>query len=150
MDRELIRRWNERVKENDVVFHLGDFCFRKSRIMEKDGEIIEKILKGYNYYSSKLNGNIILIRGNHDSKNDVKSILTEAVINYGGWDWYLKHEPHNTFKYNLCGHVHNLWKVRRQGPYITVNLSVDVWNFYPVNISEIINAIQEDDKRWVF
>ena len=26
MDEELIRRWNEKVSEDDVVWHLGDFC----------------------------------------------------------------------------------------------------------------------------
>ena len=138
MDRELIRRWNEKVKPGkDVVIHLGDICFRKRR---------EGILKDYDYYVNQLNGKIILFKGNHDSKNEVRSILTEGVIHYGGIDWYMKHEPHNTFKYNLCGHIHEKWRVRRQGPHVCVNVGVDVWDFYPVSIQEIMRAIQEYDK----
>jgi len=30
MDKEIIKRWNERVEDEDIVFHLGDFCMLKS------------------------------------------------------------------------------------------------------------------------
>ena len=30
MNRALIDNWNSRVKLNDVVFHVGDFCFKNS------------------------------------------------------------------------------------------------------------------------
>ena len=148
MDREMIRRWNERVKPGDTVYHLGDFCFRKGVPVEGMGHGEVYKARGYRYYADQLNGKIILFLGNHDSRNEVDSILVEGVIHYGGIDWYLAHEPHNTFKYNLCGHVHNNWKVRREGPYVNVNCSVDVWNFYPVAIAEILQAIQEDNKSW--
>ena len=39
MDREMIRRWNETVTDNDLVYHLGDFCSR--------GEDRCVILKGF-------------------------------------------------------------------------------------------------------
>ena len=49
-DEALIKNWNDRVGVNDTVFHLGDFCFGSS---QKIVEIRER-----------LNGNIVLIRGN--------------------------------------------------------------------------------------
>jgi len=139
----LIRRWNERVKPEDIVYHLGDFCFRRTKYVV-DGEEMkykEEVTRGYEYYASQLNGKIILIKGNHDSRKDTGSLLTSATINYGGIDWFLQHEPVARFKFNMHGHVHNLWKVKRQGPSILVNVGVDVWDFYPVSISEILEAI---------
>ena len=52
MDIALIQAWNERVGDDDTVYHLGDFCFGKKKEFVK--------------YASRLNGRIMLIRGNHD------------------------------------------------------------------------------------
>jgi len=52
IDEAMILSWNEAVKKDDVVFHLGDFAYKK----------IE-------YYSNALNGEKILIRGNHDKQS---------------------------------------------------------------------------------
>jgi len=135
MDQELTRRWNARVKEEDYVLHLGDFNFKRSK-------------RGYEYYADQLNGHIILIRGNHDEKNDTRSKLTACVVNHGGIDWYCQHRPTHMFKYNLCGHVHELFKVRRKGPFVVVNVGVDVWDFYPIDIQEILQAVEEERKQW--
>ena len=37
MNRIIIRRWNERVKVEDIVFVIGDFCFRNSSINRGEG-----------------------------------------------------------------------------------------------------------------
>ena len=60
MNETIIRRHNERVKPEDTVFFLGDFCF-KSKSGRGEGE-------GYKaeHYLSQLNGKMIMIRGNHD------------------------------------------------------------------------------------
>jgi calcineurin-like phosphoesterase family protein len=52
MNQGLIDRWNERVRPEDHVYHLGDFSFGK---YDKTEEILKQ-----------LNGNIHLILGNHD------------------------------------------------------------------------------------
>lgn len=52
MDAAMIKTWNNVVPHDGVVYHMGDFSFRSKT------DTIE-ILK-------KLNGSIILIRGNHD------------------------------------------------------------------------------------
>lgn len=128
MDREIIRRWNERVNPEDTVIHLGDFAFRG---VQKPQD-----------YMEQLNGQIITIRGNHDRNNDVRSIFTSAVIRHGGIDIWLSHEPKAVYRYNLCGHVHEHWKVRRGGPHVIVNVGVDVWDFRPISIHDILPLFQ--------
>lgn len=55
MNGELIRRWNETVPEDGIVFHLGDFCQGGSR--------------QWNEILYRLHGKIYLILGNHDLRN---------------------------------------------------------------------------------
>ena len=52
MNESIIEYWNAIIPPDAIVYHLGDLCMGKS-------EDIEPILK-------RLNGHIILIRGNHD------------------------------------------------------------------------------------
>ena len=55
MDEAMIERWNAVVKAGDLVYHLGDFIYSKTAT----DETIRRLL-------GRLNGNIILIKGNHD------------------------------------------------------------------------------------
>jgi calcineurin-like phosphoesterase family protein len=129
MDREIIRRWNERVKPTDTVFHLGDFMFAKGG-------------KRPQHYLKYLNGRVILIKGNHDGNNGLKTCIDSMTISLGGKNWWVQHRPEMLkWKYNLCGHVHNNWKVLDTERYIVVNLSVEVWDYYPVNIQEILKRL---------
>ena len=50
MDEEMVKRWNEVVKPTDKVYHLGDVVINRKALV---------IL-------NRLNGNKVLIRGNHD------------------------------------------------------------------------------------
>ena len=70
MNSKLIANWNARVKPNDTIFHLGDFCFHSGL--------------SANSYLKKLNGNVILIKGNHDGNNGVNSPILDMRIYYGG------------------------------------------------------------------
>lgn len=54
MDNTLIENWNNIITNDDTVIHCGDFAFGGSEEIRN--------------YASQLNGNIILIRGNHDRK----------------------------------------------------------------------------------
>lgn len=128
MDMELIRRWNARVKPNDTVYHLGDFCFKGDE-------------GNFSSYRKQLQGNLVLFRGNHDSNNGSNTILTSSIIEAGGHLWYLSHSPNRVLEFNLHGHIHTQWKVRFEKGYILVNVGVDPWGFMPINISEILKEI---------
>ena len=104
MDADLIKRWNSVVKKDDTVYHLGDFSWLKP-----DGE--HEILR-------QLNGNKILIRGNHDYKptEDWTAVLSVAEIVDGDRRVVLSHFPIASYKnmshgwYHLYGHVHGAFE----------------------------------------
>lgn len=51
MDDAIIDNWNAKVANTDIVYHLGDFAWKRVC-----------------HYRSRLNGQIVLIMGNHDHK----------------------------------------------------------------------------------
>ena len=111
MDEQLIRRWNDTVKPNDTVWHLGDFFFC-------DLNRVKEILK-------QLNGNIHCCLGNHDKimVNSGPLLLKEGLIkeqvqykelkydkkfvvlsHYSHRVWNRSHYPDS---YMLFGHSHD-------------------------------------------
>jgi len=139
MNETIIRNHNARVKPEDIVFHLGDFCF-KNTMNGKPGEGVPISAREW---ESKLNGKIIHIRGNHDRNNSIKSIIQGILIKHCGKEIYLVHNPENfnpKYKINLVGHVHDSWKVKQHPEgWLLINVGVDVWNFMPVTLQEILN-----------
>jgi calcineurin-like phosphoesterase family protein len=74
-NKELIKRWNDKVGPNDHVIHLGDFIVGAgggSQVLDKGNEIL-----------FSLNGHINLTWGNHNAF--VKDIYREAVKNTLGF-----------------------------------------------------------------
>ena len=141
MNNTIIRHHNERVKSEDTVFHIGDFCFKGGKEGSKDFA---------RAWREKLNGNIIFIRGNHDKNNSLKTIIEKVVISYGGHDVCLVHDPaHADFKYdlNFIVHIHNYWTFNRlvslENITDLVNVGVDVWGFYPHTFEEIYKKYKE-------
>ena len=145
MNEVLITNWNHRVRPDDMVFHVGDFCFKNSA----GGKPGEGMMHKSSYYSSKLNGNIIYIKGNHDKNNSVRTIIDRLVIKYGPHYVNLVHVPEHydmNFSINFVGHVHEKWKFKRI--YIPhhdrivdlINVGVDQWDFKPMTFEEIYNS----------
>jgi len=136
MDETLIENWNSRVKLGDIVFHLGDFAFKSSK------SDIKNIL-------DRLNGQIILIAGNHDSSNYMKSIIKDIRIFYEGKDILLTHRAEEAgpgYHLVLCGHAHNLWRYSTikfyEFSYDCCNVGVDVWSGFPITINEILKEYE--------
>jgi calcineurin-like phosphoesterase family protein len=136
MDETIIKNWNSKVTDKDIVFFLGDFCLTKS------SEAPNSRKDAFEYYRNQLKGDIIFFKGNHDGNNKCKSIIESIVIQHGGKRIYLTHDPKwakDDFYWNFCGHTHgNQGTFRRLGKKATIiDLSVDCWNYTPVNINEI-------------
>jgi calcineurin-like phosphoesterase family protein len=97
MDEDMIAKWNDRVRPTDKVYHLGDVVINR------------KALKTL----SRLNGDKVLIRGNHDIFPDVeyreyfRELRAYHVMN----GMILSHIPLHSeslgrFGVNIHGHTH--------------------------------------------
>ena len=140
MNEVLIKNWNDRVGADDTVYVLGDFFMGQLTSIK---EIFDR-----------LNGKVILIRGNHDTKNrlavyeewgiEVKDI---AYLPYKGRYFVMCHFPiaskefidmvrrDNSEVIILYGHVHsNAPKGYVDGTY---HIGVDTNDLAPVNIHQI-------------
>ena len=139
MNTTIIQRHNARVKDNDIVFHLGDF---------------KLTTKGSNSHeiTKQLNGKHIFIAGNHDKNNGCNSPIKYCVINSYGKTILLIHRPEDAatiiskggIDLTFCGHVHEKWKFKKTEHGDMVNVGVDQWDFYPVDAKQILKA----HSRW--
>lgn len=133
-DAELIKRWNGIVGKQDLVLILGDFSFKKA---EETNELLRQ-----------LNGDKVLVRGNHDiflddkkfDKSLFKAVYDYKEIKYRGQEIALMHYPIQDFKHQsrevkpavlLFGHIHTF---RMEIPKHSFNVGVDVNDYYPVDI----------------
>jgi calcineurin-like phosphoesterase family protein len=143
MDEAIIKNWNDKVKPEDLVFFLGDFNLVKSK-EAPDG-------KSFEYYRNQLNGQIVFIKGNHDRGQQCRTIITNVVIEHGGYRILLTHNPKHAskdYKINLCGHVHDKWKIEKldKNSFI-VNVSLENWGYTPVDINEILKELSKWKKE---
>jgi len=147
MTKRLVFEHNQRVKEHDTVYHLGDTAFYGNS-KNGNGKKIDPIV-----YIDKLNGNHIFIEGNHDrsGRNKVKTKNEQIILNQRGVRIQLLHDPlYARIDYDLIihSHVHNLWKVKELfycGEIrLMINVGVDVWKFKPVTLDEILSIYH----RW--
>jgi len=139
MDQKLIDNWNEIVKPNDHIFHLGDFAFcGKKRVLE----ILEQ-----------LNGKKYLIKGNHDA------VMKGEVLDHFEWakDYHelkvqdpeinvvqmltLFHYPLESWNkayrgsFALHGHCHGT--VLSSDSQARIDVGVDCHNYRPISYNGV-------------
>ena len=149
MNEELIRRWNETVPEDGIVFHLGDFCMGKTR--------------DWNDILYRLHGKIYLILGNHDMKrfregfaSRFEHVAEQMTIRVGSQGVILNHNPFLCYGgsyrdvWQLFGHVHSgpqshsgLDLPRLKMLYhLQYDVGVDNNDFRPVSFAEVKARIE--------
>lgn len=129
-DEWLVDLWNSQVAPGDLVYHIGDFSFAKS--YDSIANFVEK-----------LNGQKILIKGNHDrSKNMLQLLWDGLVVKYekyleidiGKTNVTLFHFPIAVWHkqhygaWHLHGHSHGNYRVE-QGKILDVGLD-NAYNVY--------------------
>ena len=149
MNERIIANWNEVVSEDDIIFHLGDFCL---------GGAAE-----WTRLLDRLNGKIYLIMGNHDRKNirqgfkdRFEHVAMQMHIEVGKQRIYLNHYPFLCFEggykdvWQLFGHVHTrknntgIDAGRLQYLYPTqYDVGVDNNNFAPVSFVQVKRIIDK-------
>ena len=142
MNETIIRNHNQRVKPNDIVYHVGDFCFRNSSDVKGEGVRI-----AYLEWEQQLNGKIIYIMGNHDRNNGIKTGIYSITIKTHNHKFNLVHNPlHYNPNYfiNLVGHRHEKLDIEyNEVTGYLVNVGVDVNNFMPINFNEVLKMEKE-------
>ena len=128
-----------KINLEEPIYHLGDFC------LSSDDDI-------KNIFN-RLNGNKILIRGNHDRKSvkfykDIGfEVLTHAPIVLEEYKLILSHVPLPDVKIkngyiNLHGHIHNKnisedYPKNIYSEIKHINLSIDVTDYKPLSLDKI-------------
>lgn len=142
MHKELIKRWNNTVAKDDIVYHLGDFAFGSK---EQVAEIV-----------GQLNGRIRLIMGNHDHKK-WKDYLAcgfdrvyEGPIILDNWA-IMSHHPHFVnmqMPYiNIYGHVHDDCNYTNVAP-TGACVCVERWEYKPVDLDSLFAQIQKQRESY--
>jgi calcineurin-like phosphoesterase family protein len=149
MDEEMIRRWNDRVKPTDKVYHLGDVVINRRALPTL----------------ARLNGDKVLIRGNHDIFRDdeyrqyFRELRAYHVMN----GCILSHIPLHPesigrFGTNIHGHLHarRVKKIRgvdvKTGQLLYSNendlryhcVCVEQTDYTPILFEDVLKRIQEE------
>ena len=154
MNEVLINNWNSVVDEESVVFHLGDFAW--------GGYVKWKDVR------DRLNGHIILIKGNHDDKNLTSTgekeffeyVTYQMKLKIEGRPVYLNHYPFLCYGgvyrepqdqvWALHGHIHlgpnslgGKDVPRMEYLYPTqYDVGVDMNNYTPISWKEVKEKIE--------
>lgn len=154
MDEEMIKRWNAKVGKGDIVYVLGDFIWRAAT--NESVSIIRR-----------LNGQIILIKGNHDrflhnaaakkalagikDYDDIcvtledgttrRCILSHYFIPfYNGHRYQAIHlHGHSHFTEESVEEVRITTELNEKGYDLKIyNVGCMYWNYTPVTLDEIL------------
>ena len=142
MDEEMVKRWNDRVRPNDKVYHLGDVVMKRKSL-----EIM-----------SRLNGDKVLIRGNHDifKDEDYRKYFRELRAYHVMNGMILSHIPIHPeslgrFGTNIHGHLHTnrvtYMDTYLSKPKIDVRyhcVCVEQTDFAPILFEDVIKKIEAE------
>lgn len=133
MDADLIAKHNAKVPEDGLLFHMGDYS-----------------LSGLNNARAvrrQLNGEVILIKGNHEKdalalgKEAFTNIYDVALISIEGQRIWLSHYAHRVWpashqgSWHLYGHTHNT--LPDLADSLSIDCGVDAHKFEPLSFYEL-------------
>ncbi len=154
MDEEMIKRWNAKVRKGDIVYVLGDFIWKAAT-----NEAVSII--------RRLNGQIILIKGNHDrflhnaaakkalagikDYDDICVTLEDGttrrcILSHYFIPFYIGHRyqaihlhGHSHFTEESAEEVRITTELNEKGYDLKIyNVGCMYWNYTPVTLDEIL------------
>lgn len=141
MEGDMVRRFNNIVPPDGITICVGDFGWMGWSHPSQ----VRKVLR-------KLNGNHILVMGNHDDfhprqyiRAGFQSVHTILIDEIYGRMVAIYHDPAvwNTIDFDcisIVGHVHNLFYL--QSDKKMINVGVDVNDFQPLKINDAIEELK--------
>lgn len=161
MNETLIQNWNMVVRPTDSVWVLGDVALGKireslalvkrlngnkllvpgnhdrcwsghQRIRPVDREIYQEV--GFTIYPEQVWISHLIL------PHTRLCHMPYVGDSHPSEERYKNHRPIQKYDDEILihGHVHNSWKIREN----MINVGVDVWDFFPVHIDQVQNAIQ--------
>ena len=142
MNECMVVNWNSKVKKGDKIYHLGDFAWGDAYTYAK--------------YKTYLNGQIFLIKGNHDYSNVLKKldgvfidVRDRYMLKHDGHCIVLDHFPqyhwdrshYNTF--HCHGHTHGTLVDTYDNTGKILDVGVDTNNFFPYHVDEVIEIMKK-------
>jgi calcineurin-like phosphoesterase family protein len=134
MNETLVERWNSVVSCGDRVYHLGDVSLGKP---EETADLL-----------ARLNGQIYLVRGNHDSTAENGKCKGRFVwqkdlfyLDIGGQKIMLCHYAMRTWRnayrgtWMLYGHSHG--SLPESETSRSFDVGVDPWNLTPISFEQV-------------
>ena len=143
MNKTLVDNWNSTVSEKDRVIVVGDFAWKNPQ-----------------YWLNRLNGTKILIKGNHDHKQNTQGwefvkdlwetkIEGQRVVfcHYQMSEWNASYHG----SWHLYGHSHG--NATEHEHKLSFDVGVDLWDFRPIEWSQIARKMEFKTtmrKIWMF
>jgi calcineurin-like phosphoesterase family protein len=127
MDETLIDNWNKTVGKNDLVYHLGDFAYKGAYEPSE--------------YLKRLNGNIVLLKGNHDpllwGKHYIEFTINKRLFvlchyPFEEWNGYFRGAIH------IHCHTHKPELISAERRF---NVTVEATEYKPISLEEIISHV---------
>ena len=149
MNNALIANYNSMIYPEDTVYILGDLSFKSSK-------------QWCNKMIARLNGNKVLILGNHDIDYDPDlfcGIYDYFEFKYQKIPFVLMHYPLMSWNkakkgaFHVHGHIHSAGEYNERNRIEGIrryDAGVDANGYYPVHIDEIIDFFQKKDKSIKF
>lgn len=152
-----IRSCNQQARDpSDMIVHVGDFFLKGA---DRHGVGDEGLGVSAKEYLSKINAQVFLIEGNHDSNNvghthakqlilDLGPYKCTSVSHYPSTDkgtWTLRGKDKEHLHIHLCGHVHEKWKWKLdlEKLVLNINVGVDQWKHQIVSEKKLIGYIMK-------
>lgn len=145
-DEYIVAMWNNRVRDEDIVWHLGDFAYGGGHAYARR-------------VFDQLRGRKFLVVGNHEGQGirlpwaappvQACQIHVQDPGMPGSQGVWLSHYAHVTWPYrhrgdiHLYGHSHG----SLPGTARSCDVGVDCWGFRPVRLSEILEVLDETAVR---
>lgn len=136
----IINNWNKVVTKRDLVYVLGDIS------MEKPDQIAQ--------YISRLNGRIVVIGGNHDTREccltlNKLGIPVLGCLKYKGFICthapvhpYEVERPHKQlFRGNIHGHIH--CNEESDLGHLHYNVNTELHNYTPILFDDLVADFQQ-------
>ncbi len=142
MNETLVTNWNNKVRKQDIVYHIGDFAFLTP---EKAKTIFDR-----------LNGEKHLVMGNHDRYDVMKRLGWASISQYkeikvNGQSIVLLHYAMKVWNkshhgsWHLYGHSHN--SLPDDPTSLSIDVGVDAHSYAPISFDEVKQIMSR--KRFV-